>query len=266
MFGPENHTFVICAYGQNEHLETTIASLEQQTLSSTILLSTSTPSAFLEGMCERHGIEMLVNPEHKGAGADWNYALAHAGHPLVTLAHQDDIYDPPFLETVLASMNTYSSKDVQIAFTDYYEVRRDAHVDSNILLRVKRALNAPLSHRLINGSPAVKRRLLGFGCAICCPTVTYNRSCVGDGIFDTEYINSCDYKTFVDLAGTRGNFVYIPQRLVGHRIYAESATSRNLGAHIRKREDEEILSMLWPRPVAYMINAMYALSEKNNEL
>ena len=63
-----------------------------------------------------------------------------------------------------------------------------------------------------------------------------------------------------------GRFVYISKPLVGHRIYAESATSLNLGEDIRKGEDLEILSTLWPKPIAKLVNGVYALSEKSNAL
>ena len=89
---------------------------------------------------------------------------------------------------------------------------------------------------------------------------------LGASPFDTTYKNSCDYKTWVDFARMDGRFVYVPEMLVGHRIYAESATSLNLGEDIRKGEDLEILSSLWPRPIAKLVNKVYALSEKSNAL
>ena len=89
---------------------------------------------------------------------------------------------------------------------------------------------------------------------------------LGDSIFDTTYKNSCDYETWVDLAERDGSFVYVPKKLLLHRIYAESATTLNLSENIRKAEDQEILSTLWPKPIASMINNVYALSEKSNKI
>ena len=34
----------------------------------------------------------------------------------------------------------------------------------------------------------------------------------------------------------------------------------------RKKEDLEILSLFWPKPIAKLINSVYALSEKSNDL
>ncbi|XCY70586.1 hypothetical protein ABG808_01130 [Streptococcus iniae] len=87
----------------------------------------------------------------------------------------------------------------------------------------------------------------------------------GQSIFDTTFINSCDYKTWVDLSKKNGSFVYINKALLGHRIYAESATSKNLGDNIRQKEDLEILS-LFGKVGANLINKVYAQSEKSNKI
>lgn len=266
MFTTQDHTFVVCAYKENPYIGSTIESLQHQSVTSHIILSTSTPSAYLEDVCCRYGIEMVINPKPHLAGDDWNYGYDAASTALVTMAHQDDYYEPRFLEKTLAALNRYEAGEVLIAFSDYYELREDRNVTSNTLLRIKRAMNAPFSVGALNGSRFIKRRILAFGDPICCPAVTLVKENLGPTPFDTTYKNSCDYKTWVDFANMKGRFVYIPEQLMGHRIYAESATSLNLGANIRKGEDQEILASLWPAPIARFVNNAYALSEKSNEL
>lgn len=260
------HAFVVCAYGENPYVESTIESLEAQTVQSKIVLSTSTPSEYLEDICSRHGIEMVVNPNRCGAGCDWNYGYDHAGAEWVTMAHQDDVYDSRFTERVLATVDSYDSDSIQLLYTDYYELRNGEAVATNLLLKVKRVLNYILRFPLFNGSRFVKRRVLSLGCPICCPAVTLNYAVLGPSVFDSKYVNSCDYKTWVNLASICGRFVYVPEMLMGHRIYEGSATTKNLGENIRKREDQEILSTLWPKPIAALINHFYAYSEKSNAL
>lgn len=266
LYTAADHTFVICAYHDNPHLDNTICSLEGQTVESTIMLSTSTPSDYLASLCEKHGIRMVVNPHPHLAGDDWNYAYDAAQTALVTLAHQDDIYEPGFTERTLAYLNKRKHQDAIIAFTDYYELRNGQHVHSNKLLRIKRMMNGPLRWPGAATSRFIRRRALSVGDSICCPAVTFVKANAGDSIFDTTYINSCDYKTWVDLADKKGAFVYIPEHLMGHRIYEESATSRNLGENIRKKEDAQIIGMFWPAWIARIINNQYAKSEKSNEL
>lgn len=266
MFTSDDHAFVVCAYGENPFVESTIESLERQSVPTLIKLSTSTPSSYLQDICRRHDIEMLVNPEKRGAAADWNYAVSHAGADLVTLAHQDDVYESGYAQSVIDVANRYPSEEIQLVFTDYYELRDGARVDRNRLLNIKRIMNLPFRSRLLSGSPWVKKRVLAFGDSICCPAVTINRRVVQDPVFNLEYVNSCDYKTWVDLAAQKGRFVYIPQRLMGHRIYEGSATTKNLEDNVRQREDLEILSSLWPSFIAHLIYRLYATGEKSNNL
>lgn len=265
MFTPQDHTFAICAYKDNPHLQETIDSLKGQTDPSNILLSTSTPSEFIEGICRKNDIEMHVNPTPGKAGDDWNYAFSCAKTPLVTLAHQDDFYEPIFTERTLAYANSNPGKTI-ILFTDYYEIRDGSKVMSNRLLKIKRKMLAPLRTRIGRNSKFIRSRILSFGDPICCPATTYVAASVGQNFFDTTYINSCDYKTFVDLSKLEGAFVYIPEPLLGHRIYAGSATSKNLADNIRKGEDAEILDEFWPKPFVKAINHFYAKSEDSNNL
>ena len=266
MYEPRDHTFVVCAYKENPFLESTVKTLLEQTVAGKVLISTSTPNDHIRTVGAAHGIPVVVNPQPRLAGDDWNYGYDAADTPLVTIAHQDDYYDPHFLETVLASLNRYEVADVAFSCTDYFEIRDGERVESSLLLNIKRLMNAPLRVSALNGSPFIKKRVLSLGNPICCPAVTLVKPVLGPSVFDTVYKNSCDYKTWVDLAFERRRFVYIPRKLVGHRIYAESSTSLNLADNIRKAEDAEILSALWPRPIARLINSVYALSEKSNEL
>lgn len=268
MYTAANHCFVVCAYKENPYIRETIKSLKAQTVKTDVLLSTSTPSDYLRSICSEFNIKMLINDKPHLAGDDWNYGYDHAETELVTMAHQDDYYDPRFVETTLNKLNAAidSGRKPLIAFTEYFELRNCKRVDSNLLLRIKRLMNAPFRVDQFVSSRFIKQRVLAFGDSICCPSVTFVKTNVGKSPFDTKYRNSCDYKTWVDLAGMHGSFEYIPENLVGHRIYAESATSRNLGDNIRRGEDLEILKALWPRPIASFINRIYSISEKSNNL
>lgn len=260
----KDHTFVICAYKENKYLGQTIETLKNQTKKSKIVLSTSTPNNYLNEMCKKYNLECFINPNPHLAGDDWNYAYSVADTPLVTLAHQDDIYESTFLEETLNYINSRKKDDVLLVFTDYYEYKLGKKETSNLLLKIKRIMNSPLKIKIFRGSRFVRRRMLSIGDAICCPSITYVCKNVGKNFFDTTYINSCDYKTLVDLADRKGAFIYIPKKLLGHRIYAESATTLNLNENIRQQEDFEILCHYWPPFIAKVINKIYAKSEDSN--
>lgn len=259
-----DHTFVICAYKENPYLENTVHTLLNQSVKSNIILSTSTPNDHIEGICKKYNIPLIVNPVPHLAGDDWNYGYDHADSKLVTIVHQDDLYSKDFLKETLHALN--KAKNPLLCFTDYYELKKGKKESNNVLLNIKRIMNSPLSKKTFQSSKWLRKRILGLGDAICCPSVTFVKERLGAAIFDTEYKNSCDYKTWVELAEREGDFVYIPKKLLAHRIYAESATTLNLSENIRQKEDLEILSTLWPRPIAYAINKVYALSEKSNKV
>lgn len=263
-FTEKDHSFVICAYKENPHLEETILSLINQTIKSNIYLSTSTPNEFIKGLCEKYKIEMFVNPSPKNAGTDWNYAYDHAPTKLVTIAHQDDLYEPTFLEETLNKIK--DNENFILCFTDYYELKMGKVERTNTLLKIKRMMNWPLSKKMLQSSKFIRRRALSIGCAICCPAVTFNKENAGNSIFDTTYINSCDYKTWCDLAELDGHFIYLKKQLLAHRIYAESATTKNLGENIRQKEDFEIFCRYWPKCMAKLLNKIYAISEKSNKV
>ena len=88
----KQHTFVICAYQESKYLEECIRSLMRQTVKSEILMATSTPNAFVKKLSEKYGIPLYINTGERGITQDWNFAYRQARTPLVTIAHQDDVY------------------------------------------------------------------------------------------------------------------------------------------------------------------------------
>lgn len=264
MYTGENHTFVVCAYKENLHLEKSIESVLNQTVQSRVILSTSTPNEHICSLSEKYNIPMYVNPAPQSIGSDWNYGYNQASTELVTIVHQDDLYEPDFLSETLKALN--AAQNPLFCFTDYSEIKFGEKVERNLLLNIKRIMNFPLRFRKLQNVKWIRRRILGFGCPICCPTVTCVKSVLGNDVYDIHYKNSCDYKTWVNLSKQNGAFVYVPKKLLSHRIYAESTTTLNLNENIRQKEDFEILCELWPRPIAYFINKIYVLSEKSNQV
>jgi glycosyltransferase involved in cell wall biosynthesis len=84
----------VLAYGASTYLDECLASLAAQTVRIPVVVSTSTPFPGLEHVCERHGARLQVHGPNQGISHDWNVAYASATTDWVTLAHQDDIYDP----------------------------------------------------------------------------------------------------------------------------------------------------------------------------
>ena len=101
-------TFVICAYKESPYLEECIHSLLAQTVPCTVLLSTSTPNHKIRQAAASLSVPLFVSEHAPSIADDWNSAYQLANTDYVTLAHQDDYYEPEYAETVLACMEDCS--------------------------------------------------------------------------------------------------------------------------------------------------------------
>jgi len=257
-----DHTFVVLAYIESPYLEECIRSVMSQTVRGDVLVCTSTPNDHIIDLAEKYSIPVCINDESRGIGADWNFAYEQAKTPLVTLTHQDDIYEKTFLEKTLEQISR--SSDPLIAFTDYYEIQgnRIATHNNFVNLRIKKILLTPLRSKIIRSSKRARRLLLSFADPICCPSVTYVKDNLPRRLFDEKLHGSVDWAAWESLSKREGAFLYIPETLLGHRMYTGSSTLELIRSGKRKKEDYEVLKRFWPKPIAKSINHAYSLSQK----
>ena len=258
------HAFVICAYKESPYLEDCVKSLVKQSVKSQILMVTSTPNTHIQSVCDKYAIELRINTGEGGLAQDWNFAYGQTDAELVTLAHQDDLYEKDYTEKMLEAYRP--EKKPLIMFSDYYEYRNGKKVHNNRNLKIKRLLLSPLKLSVFQKSVFVRRRILSLGNAICCPAVTYVKGNLPKVIFKPGMSSNSDWQAWERLSKMSGGFVYIPKPLMGHRIHEESTTTAIIGDQRRRREDLEILKLFWPAPVAEFIEKFYAGSEKSNEV
>ena len=240
----ELHTFVICAYGESKYLEACIKSLLKQTVKSRILITTSTPNDFVEKLGKRYHLEVRINREGKGIADDWNFAYAQADSQYVTLAHQDDIYEPAYTETMLRQLQ--KAKEPLIFFSDYGEIRKERKIKANFLLRIKRILLVPVRFRSMRKYRFAKRGVVAFGNAICCPAVTYVKGNLPCLVFEKHFKSNLDWEVWEKISNCEGSFEYCNEVLMYHRIHGESETSALINSRERVGEDYEMLCRFWP--------------------
>ncbi len=264
-FFPSDHTFALCAYGESPYLESCIRSLKSQNVQSRILLATSTPSVMIDRLGHKYNIPVFVNTDSNGIGSDWNFAWQCADTALVTITHQDDIYEPKYAECLLKDLN--EAVDPIIWFCDYYEMRDGIKVWENKNLRIKRLMLWPLKSKVFQKSRFIRRSILSLGSPICCPSVTYVKEKCGKGpVFSIEMKVSLDWDQWERQSRKSGSFVYCNQPLMCHRIHEKSATSDLIASHIRRKEDMEMYKRFWPVWIAKCLGRVYADSEKSNEI
>ena len=264
MYSAKDHTFAVCAYGESPYLETCVRSLLEQELPTNILISTSTPNSNIRNVAKTYGLQLFVNEGKPGISHDWNRAVGHCGTPLVTIAHQDDVYLPGYAKTMLQKIN--EEKRPLIFFSDYGELRNDIACDSSQLLEIKRMLLRPLRKAPSRSKRLAKRAALAFGSAICCPAVTYCRPYLPDPLFVTSMKCDLDWEAWERFSNLEGSFVYAPEILMRHRIHEGSETTALIKDATRSKEDLAMLKKFWPAPVAELVNRLYSGSQESNRL
>ena len=256
------HAFAVCAYKESPFLEPCIESLLAQEMPGRILIATATDNARIRAAAEKYGIPLLDNPAGPGIAGDWNYALSCAEADFVTLAHQDDIYEPSYSREAVRALEAAARP--LLFFSDYYEIRDGEKETDNRNLRVKRRLLAPLADEKKRGSVRARRRSLSLGNPICCPAVTYAVKNLPQPVFSEGMRSNLDWEAWEKISRLEGEFVYVPRMLMGHRIHEASTTTEIIGNRQRTREDLEMLKKFWPAPAAALINRLYRRAEKSN--
>lgn len=261
--GIKDHSFAILAYKESKYLEACIQSLLEQTSQGHVYISTSTPSPFISGIADKYGLDVFVNSAGGNIGRDWSFALKQAKTKYVTLAHQDDIYFRDYAKKMVT--NAEKAGDAVIIFCDYVEKIDGEHRSHTLLLYVKRLLLLPFfigAGRVRSGF--LKRLTLAFGSPICCPSVTFNKSLVGDFSFDETFKINLDWDAWIRLSRLSGSYVFIPERLMAHRIHPEAETSVGIKNNQRQKEDLVMFQRIWGKFIAKIIGLFYSLSYKIN--
>ena len=251
-----DHTFVVPAYKNSPFLANCLASLRAQTLPARILVTTSTPSAQLSATAARFGVEVIANPQQRGIGADWNFALDQVTTRYVTLAHQDDLYAPGFLAKSLDLFTRFP--DATISFTNVRQINDNAVPQGSKVSAVKELLLALFVGRreIVQGLRG--RLLLSFGDPVTCSSVTFDRARLGAFRFSETLTSNLDWEAWLDLIERGDHFAYSPERLVERRYNDLMETAHALRDGRRRTEDAMIFRRLWPRPVARVIAFAYS--------
>lgn len=259
-----SHSFAVCAYKESPYLKDCLRSLKEQSIKARFFIATSTPNQHIKKLAEEFEVPLFEGTHESGIGRDWNFAYSCANTDLVTIAHQDDLYDRDYLKNIA----TYSAdaKDPILYYTDYGELRAGQTIFNNKLLNVKRKMNALIKPKKFWNSKFMRNRMLSIGNPICCPSVCLNKKRFPNFRFDETMTCSLDWEAWIRLAREEGAFVYIPKPLMLHRIHEQSETTAQLEAGKRKEEDLALFEKYWPTPIAKTLIRAYSKSEQSNKI
>lgn len=258
------HTYVVLAYKESDKLEECIKSVLNQSVKTNVVIATSTPNKYIEKLAKKYKLEVIINKEQKGIGYDFDFATNCVDSELVTVAHQDDIYEYDYAKKVIDMYKKYPKST--ILFTDYFEIKNEKRVYTNTNLRIKRILLFPLRFHKLSKFKFIKRCALRFGTAISCPAVTFVTDNTPNDKFKCDMKCDIDWYAWEKLSKLEGNFIYIKDKLMGHTISEETTTTAIINEGIRTKEDLIMFKKFWPAWFAKIISKIYSLSEKSNNI
>ena len=250
----DRHTFVVCAYKKSEYLEACVRSVLRQTVRTKVVMCTSTPNDHIEAIAKKYRLKLYIREGVSNIRDDWNFAISCADTPLVTIAHQDDIYHSHYVESMLHAFA--ARPDATIFFSGYRPVKKDTvSLDANCIIRA--LLRAPMRVDSFAGMRFFKRLIFLFGNSVCCPTVTYAKERLGKPVFTSSYKYNIDWDTFRTLADRAGSFAYDPHALTGYRIHDGATSKEYIDNTGRYDEDMRMFTAIWGKTIARMIMRFY---------
>lgn len=257
------HTFVVLAYKESKDLERCINSVLNQKYKSEVIIATSTPNNYISNLAKKYKLKIKINKEAKHRiGDDFDFAIKCANTELVTIAHQDDVYDYDYSDQIIRKYD--KNKNAIIIFTDYYEIKKGEKVYKNKNLLIKRILLTPL--KLNMKGKWAKRFVIKYGSSICCPAVTFNKELIEFPVFDCNLTCNVDWNAWEKLSKKKGDFSFINKCLMGHTISEETTTTEIINKGIRTKEDQELFERFWPKKVATILNKFYKKAEESNKI
>lgn len=258
----QEHIFVIPVYKDSPYLEDCIVSLKNQHSSSEIIVTTATPSTYIENLVKKYNLPYFINQNPPSIAGDWNFGFAMANARFVTIAHQDDIYEIGFSAQVLKAMKNKS--DCLICFTDYVEMANNVVFKNSLNLVVKRILLFPFYLSATINNTFIRKAVLSIGNPICCPSVTINKELICNFGFSNRYSCALDWQAWLELTNKKGGFTYINKKLLRHRIHKESETTSQIETGQRLAEEKEILQRIWGKHIGGFISKLYKFSQQGN--
>lgn len=255
-----SHCFAVCAYKDSPYLETCIQSLKAQTWKSGIILCTSTPSPYIQGLADKYELPYFIRRGESDIQEDWNFAYHQAEADYVTIAHQDDEYDPHYVQALMRAALKYD--DISLFISDYMPIKHGKVGPRDMNSRIRRFLRTPLKVSFLADKKIVKKAILCMGNSICCPAVTYHKAILGDRIFTSEYKYNLDWDTFYKYACLPGRFAYEDQPLTHYRVHDGATSKEFIEDNRRVADDISMFRKFWPAWVVRLIMVFYKAAYK----
>ena len=170
----KKHTFAICAYKESEYLEDCIKSVLNQEIKTNCLIATSTPNDKIKSLAKKYKIPYYIRDGKSDIKDDWNFAYNHAKTELVTIAHQDDVYEPNYTKELLGHYN-----EKALMYDSNFYPFKNCVQGNDINCTIKSIIKTLFRNKFVSSIKFFKMASLAFGNSINCPSVTYNKKLLG---------------------------------------------------------------------------------------
>ena len=250
-----SHTFAICAYGESEYLEECVDSLVRQSVKTNLIICTSTPCEYIFNIAKKYRIPVYVREGKSGLRDDWNFAYNTADSDWVTIAHQDDCYHRDYAKYLIK--RTSELEGAIVFFTDYLPIKNNRVGERDINSKIRRFLRTPMKNDNLAKKRFWKKGILSLGDSICCPSVTYNKSILGDNVFTSDLKFAIDWETLYQLAGKDGAFAYVDKPLTYYRVHDGATSMDFIVNHTRELDDIYMFNLFWPEWMTKIIMVFY---------
>ncbi|HEY0142006.1 MAG TPA: glycosyltransferase [Thermoanaerobaculia bacterium] len=242
-------TIAVPTFNGARFLSETLASLRSQTLPPADLVvlddaSSDDSAAVAASMPE---VRVIRSAERRGLAANWNAALALCETPYLVLAHQDDVYEPRFAETLVAALEAHPRAAA-------------AHCKASTIDEHGRPFTHPAGlykerfwprdAAIVEREPAAELAILRQGNYVIAPSAILRMSIVRQlGPFDTRYAFVTDWEYWLRASLAGHTLVGVVERLVRFRRHEATAT-RDSERSLRRYEEELELLLSLPAPTS----------------
>jgi glycosyltransferase involved in cell wall biosynthesis len=239
-------TVAIPAYNGARFLPETLQSLRAQSLPEfklVVLDDASTDGS--AALAESLGVHVERNAQRLGLAANWNHALALCTTEYLVIAHQDDLYEPAFLATMLETIEAHPRAIA--AHCKASTIDEHGHVTAHPASVYKDRF-WPRDTRVIEREPAEELRILRQGNYVIAPSAMLRMELVRHrGPFDARFAFVTDWEYWLRAVAAGHTLVGISERLVRFRRHEDTATRASERSLQRYEEELELLSELHAR-------------------
>ncbi|HEX5051907.1 MAG TPA: glycosyltransferase [Planctomycetota bacterium] len=184
------------------------------------------------------GTRVLIheNETPRGIGGNWNRCVELAATPFVCLAHQDDVYEPTYLERMLEALQ--ARPDAGLAHCRATAVDAAGVPFASPAERFKDHFwkHEPGEDR------AAHYARLWRGNFVCCPSVLYRTDAVrAAGPFRADLRFALDWEFWFRMLRRGFGIVDVAEPLVRYRRHAAQASSEATADHSRFEEELQVL-------------------------